>query len=804
MMQWLESDLAMNTQPWVIAFWHHPPYTKGSHNSDSTTDSGGRMFDMREIALPILEAWGVDLVMNGHSHSYERSYLLDAHYGISTALGPVTNVLNPGDGKETGDGMYQKPNSVASPNAGAVYAVAGSSGKTSGGALNHPAMYVSLNSLGSLVIDVSGNRLDAWFIDDDAAVMDEFSIIKVPDSEPPLISAAAGEDANHVLVDFNEALDPTEATNAANYTIEGLGVIQAELLTGNRRVRLTTSTMNNGSSHTLVVNNVQDVIGNTILPDSQIEFDFHELFMVAFQDGQLPDVSYDGTRDAYIREASADTAHGTETSLQVDGAEPSGSTTDMYIVLGWDISAIPTNATVESAEIQFVVTNPSGGPYDCFSLLTGWDQAQVTWNSAFTGVPWGTPGAASPSDRGSQIVCSVTAGSTGPMTVSLVGGGLALVQSWVGNPAGNHGIVIGDPSTTNTNGADFHASESSTADARPRLNVTYRVPGGLIEDHDIGNSPSADYVSDCIGPDCSFTDLSSDSDGMLIAWSWDFGDGVTSHEQHPAHHFDAAGEYIVSLTVTDDDFDTDSVRDIISVSEPPLYADHYAEADLPTAGRIHGRFSNTHGDDGSVQAITEREGSGKPDLRYSYLSHTWQFTVTPGDTVTLHANAWSGGSSDGDAFVFAWSSDGKTFRDLFTVEGGNPSNVESGVIAASGTLYIRVSDTDRTPSHRELNSIYVDQLYIRSESSGGSQQPATPMTLTANGYKIRGIQHVDLAWGGAASDQVDIIRDGAAIATVANDGAYEDKPGNRGSRTYVYRVCEAGAENCSGSVNVKF
>lgn len=35
MLAWLQQDVAATTQRWVIAFWHHPPYTKGSHNSDT-------------------------------------------------------------------------------------------------------------------------------------------------------------------------------------------------------------------------------------------------------------------------------------------------------------------------------------------------------------------------------------------------------------------------------------------------------------------------------------------------------------------------------------------------------------------------------------------------------------------------------------------------------------------------------------------------------------------------------------------------------------------------------------------------
>ncbi|MCK5617940.1 MAG: metallophosphoesterase family protein, partial [Candidatus Krumholzibacteria bacterium] len=66
MLTWLQNDLAATTQDWVIAYFHHAPYSKGTHDSDNPTDSGGRLRDMRENALPILEAGGVDLVLAGH------------------------------------------------------------------------------------------------------------------------------------------------------------------------------------------------------------------------------------------------------------------------------------------------------------------------------------------------------------------------------------------------------------------------------------------------------------------------------------------------------------------------------------------------------------------------------------------------------------------------------------------------------------------------------------------------------------------------------------------------------------------
>ncbi len=175
MMLWLQQDVLATTRQWIVAFWHHPPYTKGSHNSDTE----GELIDMRQNALPILEQGGVDLVLTGHSHSYERSFFIDGHYGVSTTFGSAM-VKDGGDGRVGGTGAYKKLPLGPSPHEGAVYVVAGSSGQISGGALNHPAMYLSLNHLGSLVLDVNGRRLDAKFVESSGAVGDLFTVFKGP------------------------------------------------------------------------------------------------------------------------------------------------------------------------------------------------------------------------------------------------------------------------------------------------------------------------------------------------------------------------------------------------------------------------------------------------------------------------------------------------------------------------------------------------------------------------------------------------------------------------------------------------
>jgi Calcineurin-like phosphoesterase/IPT/TIG domain/Purple acid Phosphatase, N-terminal domain len=173
MMTWLRNDLSSTLQQWIIAYWHHPPYSKGSHDSDTESE----LIEMRQYALPILESYGVDLVLCGHSHSYERSFLIDGHYGSSSTFTDSMK-KNGGDGRIGGNGAYTKPIAVGAPHEGAVYAVAGSSGQISGGALNHRAMFISLNALGSMVLDVNGDRLDAKFLTSTGAVGDFFTIRK--------------------------------------------------------------------------------------------------------------------------------------------------------------------------------------------------------------------------------------------------------------------------------------------------------------------------------------------------------------------------------------------------------------------------------------------------------------------------------------------------------------------------------------------------------------------------------------------------------------------------------------------------
>lgn len=166
MLRWLDDDLAAADADWLIVFFHHPPYTFGSHNSNTESD----LRQMRENVTPILEAHGVDLVLSGHSHIYERSYLLQGATDTPTTAG--AHIVDMGDGRLDGDGPYQ------SGVAGTEYVVAGHGGTGTGGAGGHPVMYFSEVQNGSCLLDVEGDSLTLRNIRYDGVESDHFTLVK--------------------------------------------------------------------------------------------------------------------------------------------------------------------------------------------------------------------------------------------------------------------------------------------------------------------------------------------------------------------------------------------------------------------------------------------------------------------------------------------------------------------------------------------------------------------------------------------------------------------------------------------------
>lgn len=177
--QWIKQDLAANDKKWVIAYWHHPPYTMGSHNSDTESE----LINIRQNFIRILERLGVDLILTGHSHDYERSKLMKGYYGNEASFNAAIHNLSQSTGKYDGSAnscTYLK-DTLHNTLQGCVYVVSGSAGQLGGtqAAFPHNAMYYSnATNGGSLVLEIEGNRLDAKWVCADGVIRDNFTMIK--------------------------------------------------------------------------------------------------------------------------------------------------------------------------------------------------------------------------------------------------------------------------------------------------------------------------------------------------------------------------------------------------------------------------------------------------------------------------------------------------------------------------------------------------------------------------------------------------------------------------------------------------
>jgi PKD repeat protein len=123
----------------------------------------------------------------------------------------------------------------------------------------------------------------------------------------------------------------------------------------------------------------------------------------------------------------------------------------------------------------------------------------------------------------------------------------------------------------------------STVDGKLRsLDFTGGVPSGspvVVDNGDWGGQavflyagipnvpPSASFTSNCDQLGCAFDGSgSSDSDGSITSYAWDFGDGATGTGVSPQHTYTAAGTYTVKLTVTDDRGGTDTATQQVKVA----------------------------------------------------------------------------------------------------------------------------------------------------------------------------------------------------------------------------------------------
>jgi len=154
-----------------------------------------------------------------------------------------------------------------------------------------------------------------------------------------------------------------------------------------------------------------------------------------------------------------------------------------------------------------------------------------------------------------------------------------------------------------------------------------------------------------------------------------------------------------------------------------------------------------------------------------------------------------------------------------TDESSNPiegATVTAGTYSATtdGAGYYLVSDiavgsytvtASASGYSEESSGATISENTTTSVNFGLATAPVVDITLTAVGYKVKGLMKADLSWSGAASINVDVYRNGSVVTTTANDGVHTDNINQRGGGTFTYKICEAGGISaCSNESTAAF
>jgi PKD repeat protein len=130
--------------------------------------------------------------------------------------------------------------------------------------------------------------------------------------------------------------------------------------------------------------------------------------------------------------------------------------------------------------------------------------------------------------------------------------------------------IFGDGGTSTAANPSHQYSDDGTYDVSLTVTDNDGASDTVVIQIDVANmEPVADFsftpASPSIDQTIQFTDASSDIDGSISSWSWDFGDGSSSTQQNPSHEYSSPGTFSVSLTVTDNDDDSDEISQSLTV-----------------------------------------------------------------------------------------------------------------------------------------------------------------------------------------------------------------------------------------------
>jgi hypothetical protein len=451
---WVSStidDARANNIPWVVVAMHKACITTGPKGS---CEVGTDLFDL-------LMDKKVDLIFHGHVHTNERSKQLscvvpdtydsscvvddgsDDHY--VKGQGPVIVIGGP---------MGQGTRSVNPSDPEAGYFA-----KIEGGSEGFYKYTVTADSIEAVYHASSGSHTDSFIIGPNDQ---PFTVNLNPksDSANPgevVTSSVQVNGVSAVPVTLSSSGCPVDATCVISPS-SGAPPFSATLT-------ITTASTTPLNIYPIIVTGMNGTRTDSDTFTLTVEQTVTRTYQKG--DGGL----YSEIDDTYIFDGAPNTNFGADSELFMDtaGCDTGGNVCKALIkfpnLIGLNSGQIPTGVAVQSANLEFTVTDP-GSAQNVYQVSESWEEMTATWNSfAVAGSP------------GIKLLLGTITPNTGRMSIDITD----IVQNWVNGDA-NEGILF-DP--TSGNGADLDSSESANPQ---KLTVVYAPAGS-------NNFPSLDAPS---------------------------------------------------------------------------------------------------------------------------------------------------------------------------------------------------------------------------------------------------------------------------------------------------------------------
>jgi PKD repeat protein len=218
-----------------------------------------------------------------------------------------------------------------------------------------------------------------------------------------------------------------------------------------------------------------------------------------------------------------------------------------------------------------------------------------------------------------------------------------------------------------------------------------------------GNTaPVANFGVSISGLTANFSDSSSDADGSIASRSWNFGDGGSSTATNPSRTYASAGNYNVSLTVTDNGGASNTKTQTVSVG----------------AGNVNLALNKPvtssaacNSNESAAKAVNGSTSGGTTDKFCSLASPAWlQVDLGSAQTVSgftvKHAGAGGESTSwNSKAFTIQTSSNGSTWSTPVSAT-VNTASTSTHAITATSARYIKLNVTTPTQNGDPATRIY--------------------------------------------------------------------------------------------------